>query len=227
MRIIPVLDLMNGGVVRAIAGRRDEYRPLSTPLAASNAPEEVAAGLLRLHPFQTIYLADLDAILGRGDNLRVAHALCEKFPRTEIWLDAGLRGPQPAPWVAVIGSETLDACASPPDLSRDDRAVLSLDFRGDVFLGPRAMLASPHLWPSRVIAMTLARIGGGEGPDFERLAEIRGRAPCAELFAAGGVRDAHDLAVLARMGAGGALVASALHDGRLDARALNVELATR
>jgi phosphoribosylformimino-5-aminoimidazole carboxamide ribotide isomerase len=35
------------------------------------------------------------------------------------------------------------------------------------------------------------------------------------IYAAGGVRDAADLAALARAGIAGALVATALHDGRL------------
>jgi phosphoribosylformimino-5-aminoimidazole carboxamide ribotide isomerase len=63
--------------------------------------------------------------------------------------------------------------------------------------------------------MTLARVGSGAGPDFDRLAEIRAAAPDRALYAAGGVRGADDLAALNRLGVGGALVASALHDGSL------------
>jgi len=92
--------------------------------------------------------------------------------------------------------------------------VLSLDFDGERFLGPPAVLATPHLWPARVIAMTLGRVGADAGPDFERLASLR-QASGAALYAAGGVRGPADLAALARAGVKGALVASALHDGRL------------
>ena len=35
MRIIPVLDLMNGVAVRAVGGRRSEYRPLVSRLCAT------------------------------------------------------------------------------------------------------------------------------------------------------------------------------------------------
>ena len=49
---------------------------------------------------------------------------------------------------------------SPPD-----GFVLSLDFRGETFLGPQGLLDDAALWPHRVIVMTLARVGGGEGPD--------------------------------------------------------------
>jgi phosphoribosylformimino-5-aminoimidazole carboxamide ribotide isomerase len=63
--------------------------------------------------------------------------------------------------------------------------------------------------------MTLARVGSGAGPDLERLRTIRLAAARPAIFAAGGVRDASDLAELKRIGIAGVLVASALHDGRL------------
>ena len=63
--------------------------------------------------------------------------------------------------------------------------------------------------------MTLARVGSGAGPDLARFAAIRSVAGGRELYAAGGVRDAADLSALKRAGAAGALIATALHDGRL------------
>ena len=63
--------------------------------------------------------------------------------------------------------------------------------------------------------MTLARVGSGAGPDLTRLAAIQSVAGGRELYAAGGVRDASDLSALKRAGAAGALIATALHDGRL------------
>ena len=84
MLIIPVVDLMGGVVVRATAGRRDAYRPIISPLAASSAPCDIVAGFLRLHPFTVVYVADLDAILGRGDNISAARSLADKFPRNRL-----------------------------------------------------------------------------------------------------------------------------------------------
>jgi phosphoribosylformimino-5-aminoimidazole carboxamide ribotide isomerase len=63
--------------------------------------------------------------------------------------------------------------------------------------------------------MTLARVGSGAGPDVDRLAAVRRIASGRRIYAAGGVRDAADLAALAHAGIAGALVATALHDGRL------------
>jgi phosphoribosylformimino-5-aminoimidazole carboxamide ribotide isomerase len=101
------------------------------------------------------------------------------------------------------------------EFAPDDRIVLSLDYRGDSFLGPNGLCDAPHLWPARVIVMTLARVGRDAGPDMDRLADIKRRAPDVMLYAAGGVRGASDLMRLKQAGIRGVLVASALHDGRL------------
>ena len=75
----------------------------------------------------------------------------------------------------------------------------------------------PSLWPRRVIVMTLGAVGGGLGPDLDRLRTILELAGDRQVFAAGGVRDSTDLEALAALGCAGVLVASALHDGRLGA----------
>jgi len=99
---------------------------------------------------------------------------------------------------------------------RDDRRViLSLDFRGDAFIGPPALLGAPELWPQRVIVMTLERVGSAAGPDLETMAELHRRAPRTTLIGAGGVRTADDLASSQAAGASAWLVASALHDLQL------------
>jgi phosphoribosylformimino-5-aminoimidazole carboxamide ribotide isomerase len=63
--------------------------------------------------------------------------------------------------------------------------------------------------------MTLARVGSAAGPDLDRLCAIREIAAGRDIYAAGGVRDSADLAVLKGAGISGALVATSLHDGRL------------
>ncbi len=225
MEIIPVLDLMGGSVVRARMGQRDQYRPIETPLAPTSTPVDVARGLMRLHPFRTLYVADLDAIGGGNGNDAVLQALRQAFAGVTLWVDNGIADVARAKaWLGrdlgclVLGSETQRDVSLVAGLTEEPRAILSLDFRGSDFQGPRDLLADPACWPSRVIVMTLARVGSGAGPDLDRLAAIRVAAPERAVYAAGGVRDAGDLAALAHLGIAGALVATALHDGRLAAR---------
>jgi uncharacterized protein related to proFAR isomerase len=149
------------------------------------------------------------------------------FPHLTLWVDNGIADRRGAEcWLdggwghLVLGSESQTDDALVRRFAGDERVALSLDFRGDRFLGPTALLIDPASWPRDVIVMTLARVGSGDGPDLERLAAVAREAPERRIHAAGGVRDAADLAALAGIGVAGALVASALHDGRLTGKDL-------
>lgn len=223
MEIIPVIDLQGGLVVRARHGDRASYHPIETPLSATSEACDVVTGLLSLHPFETLYVADLDAIEARGDGTPQIDAISQRFPRLALWIDNGcfdlgaaesLLAARPRASL-VLGSESQRDSALVRALSRHPRIVLSLDFRGDAFLGPPALVADAENWPDRLIAMTLARVGSGAGPDFARFAELAARAGRRSVYMAGGLRGRADLAAIAASGAAGILVASALHDGRL------------
>jgi HisA/HisF family protein len=222
--IIPVLDLKAGRVVHARAGERAHYRPIQTPLAATSAPVDVLAGLRSLAPFRRIYIADLDAIEGSGGHGAAVEALAQAYADLEIWLDGGFASLEAAlaagaeRIVPVLGSESLAgeaAIAAAVAGAGAAHCVLSLDYRGEDFLGPEALEREPASWPLDVIVMTLARVGTGQGPDLDRLARVKAAAGRRRVWAAGGVRGIEDIEQLAAMGLAGALVATALHDGRL------------
>lgn len=222
MRIIPVLDLKGGEVVRAEMGRRDRYRPIVTPLSANSDPASVAAGLRMLHPFSAFYIADLDAIEGRPANAQALARLRAMPGAPELWVDGGF-----------ADAETLAAALAEPSLrpvlgseSQSDDSllrrfrdhaglILSLDFFADGFRGPPSILEEPDSWPQTVIVMTLAKVGSAAGPDFERLSEIKAKAGSRSVVAAGGVRGEIDIRGLSSLGIDAALVATSLHDGTL------------
>jgi phosphoribosylformimino-5-aminoimidazole carboxamide ribotide isomerase len=221
--LIPVVDLIGGVVVHARAGDRDRYRPLERSLIATGPePAAVVEGLLDLHPFPALYIADLDAIRKQGDNMAVILALRRRFPDLRLWVDAGFSGECSCRRFLgadfghlVLGSESQSDLRLLERFGDDPRLVLSLDFQGERPLGAAELFESPDRWPTRVIAMTLARVGAGGGPDLGRLRALRAMSPATRLYAAGGVRNGEDLRALTGLGCAGALVASALHDGRL------------
>lgn len=235
MDVIPVIDVQHGQAVRAARGERASYRPIATPLAEGSDPVAIALGLRSLFAFATFYIADLDGIEGRGRNEALAQRLGAALPGVELWIDAGAVPDDVArqlvtrrDFTPIVGSEILRGAddvaalrALPPD-----RYILSLDFKGDEFNGPRAVLDEAQHWPERVIVMTLAKVGSGEGPDVQRVAEIAARAGVRRVYAAGGVRSAEDIETLHAAGAAGVLVASALHGQKITAGDLN-EIAGR
>jgi phosphoribosylformimino-5-aminoimidazole carboxamide ribotide isomerase len=224
MEVIPVIDLKGGVVVHARAGDRKAYQPLRSLLAESAAPDAVLRGLLRFYPFGVLYVADLDAIEGRGDHGAEIAGLASLAPKLDIWVDNGISTATAAKeWLRhnagrlVIGSESQRDEAAVAALTQEPRVVLSLDFRGDTFQGPAALFENAALWPERVIVMTLGRVGSSAGPDLARLSMITARAPDRFVYAAGGIRDIADLRSAHASGAAGALVATALHNGAVTA----------
>lgn len=225
MHIIPVIDIRKGVVVHAQAGDRKNYRPLMSPFAASSSTADVLEGLLELYPFDTVYVADLDAIEGTADQKHDLPSLLSKYSQTSFWIDDGVdklkeacsdfgRGIR-----QVVGTENL---AETGDLRRmavppiPDPFVLSLDYFDGVPNGPRALFCSPDLWPRDIIVMTLARVGRHLGPDFDQLRSVVSMAgKTRRVYAAGGVRDIDDVKRLQDLGAHGALIASALHKGKI------------
>jgi phosphoribosylformimino-5-aminoimidazole carboxamide ribotide isomerase len=217
MQIIPVIDVRHGLAVRAVRGDRSNYRPIETPLSASADPVDVVRGYMGLFPFNTLYIADLDGIEGRGANTALPQHLREGAGVEEVWVDNGAAALSDAvspPVRQVLGSESL-ASGIPAEACSSRDWILSLDFRGDEFQGPRQILDDAAAWPGRVIVMTLARVGASEGPDYALVKSIIARAGQRQVFAAGGVRDRDDLLALRDAGAAGVLIASALHDGKI------------
>lgn len=231
MKLIPVIDLMQGQVVRAVRGDRQAYRPIVSQLCASSDPVTVAKVLCEHCDTQQLYVADLDALLGRPAQTAVLRDLLQAIPGLELWLDAGFAsrgaadalrlelelGADSPQWVPVFGSESL---ASREELERcfagqDDACVLSLDRRDGRKMDAAGCWDAPGLWPARVIVMTLERVGAGAGPDLQTLAEVRRKSPSTFMVGAGGIRNPADLEAARSAGAGAWLVASALHDGGL------------
>jgi HisA/HisF family protein len=222
MEVIPVIDLKDGAVVHARMGMRSAYAPIETPLSPTSRPTDVARGLLSIFPFKKFYVADLNAIENKDNNNAALKRLSLDFPELVFWVDAGIADVHHAQrWFEaglghlVLGSETQRDSDLIRFLCRNNRTILSLDFRGDAFLGPASLLNEANIWPTNVIVMTLARVGSASGPDMNWLTTIKSRAANRQVYAAGGVRDANDLASLAAAGIAGALVATSLHNGKL------------
>jgi len=234
MNLIPVIDLMQGVVVRARRGERGSYQPIDSALCRSSDPLTVAAILCDHCAARQIYIADLDALTGGAPQHAVVRSLARALDGVEFWVDAGFADAtavmdwqgradlDAGRWVPVLASESLRDAATVAaatlrgDVPRRD-VILSLDRRGPERLDRAGCWTQPSLWPSRVIVMTLERVGSDGGPDLDTFAQVRRQAPQRQFIGAGGIRDARDLSAAREAGASAWLVASALHDLRLPA----------
>jgi phosphoribosylformimino-5-aminoimidazole carboxamide ribotide isomerase len=235
MRLIPVIDLKAGMVVHGVGGRRHQYRPIASQLCSSPDPLDVARSFRDQCGLTEYYLADLDAIGGAEPALATYGAI--RYLGCSLWVDAGLRAARQATMLASAGIEKivagLETLNDPRELTvlctelGGDRVVFSLDLKDGIPLGDHAAWGrDPRAIAWRVIAdgvrhlivLDLARVGSGSGLGTEDLcADLARQYPEVNIIAGGGVGSRSDLERLDRIGVRAALVASALHDGRLRA----------
>lgn len=234
LRVIPVLDLMNGAVVRGVAGNRDSYRPIESELTSSAAPLDVAAALRDRFETNEFYLADLDAIQRRPPHRDLIRALAKDGHR--LLVDAGLRDLSDAQSAlddgasaVVAGLETIPGPETLEALCRSfgsERVIFSLDLKSGQPLGSMDHWesASPGeiarvalaMGVRRMIVLDLAQVGVRQGlSTLELCADLRASDPELELITGGGIRGPEDLAPPQNAGIDALLIATALHEGRI------------
>src|SRR5438270_4348355 len=134
-RVIPVIDVMGGQVVRAVGGRRELYQPLVSRITHSTDPPVVAAAVLKAVGVNELYVADIDGLMGHRPRLGWITGLAERGVR--VMVDVGVRHAGDARPVfdagasaVVAGTETLVGVAELKllvDSFGPDRVVLSVD----------------------------------------------------------------------------------------------------
>ena len=227
MRLIPVIDLSNGQVVQACHGNREAYRPWISPLTKNSSPIDIISAFLELAQFKVIYIADLNAIEKSGENNQaLITSLTQRFRHIQFWVDAGLCGRgkihkyiNSTGAIPIYGSENQrDGKSLRTLLGETPNTILSLDINNV----KTDCIPSVNLWTKDIIIMSLFKVGSNEGPDIATLRVIQRRADNQHnLYAAGGIRGMEDIITLAELGIHGVLIASALHNRKLNPAALS------
>lgn len=230
------IDLRGGRVVQLVGGRVEDER-ISLPDPVAVAERWQASGFAALH------VVDLDAALGTGSNLdHIADILAAVHVPVQVGggvrdetaiarlLDlgadrviVGTRAVEDSAWRTHVAREYPERIVVAADI-RDERVATrgwreSSDFKVD------ELIELLNLDPLAGLLVTdVTREGqmlGIDGVLFTRLVKLS-RHP---LIAAGGIRDAADLHILAEAGAAGAVLGMALYQGAIDDAAITAEFA--
>ncbi|MFM9836134.1 MAG: HisA/HisF-related TIM barrel protein [Methylophilaceae bacterium] len=209
--------------MHAKRGERASYKPIQSSLTKSTTPVNIVKAFLDIYSFDTVYIADLDAIQKKQPayitNLQQIEEIRTHFPSLKLWLDAGISNHtemqlwQKSGVHLVIGSENLASIAHYQVLAEqaNQAFILSLDFLPQGYIGPTTLVENSMLWPNNVICMTLNAVGSAQGADTRLLEQIVTLNKSSKIYAAGGVRNIEDVQTLASMRLSGVLLASALH----------------
>jgi phosphoribosylformimino-5-aminoimidazole carboxamide ribotide isomerase len=240
MQLVPVMDLARGMAVQGSGGDRARYRPVESVLTPGRPGDPLA--LIQAYRdtvgARECYVADLDAIQGGTVQRDLIRDLAGRAAPCGLLVDAGAADAAAARALldlgarsVVAGLETLrgfDDLADIVAAAGTHRVAFSLDLRhgapalrsggapGIAGLAPleladRAVEAGART----ILVLDVGRVGTGRGVDLDLLRALRRRFPSERLLAGGGIAGEDDLGRLAGAGCDAALVATALHRGRL------------
>lgn len=245
MRIIPVIDILDGIAVHAFAGQRRWYRPVQSVLTNRSDPAGLLDVICRRYAVRECYLADIDRIQGRPLNEQIVQDICRL--QVDVMLEAGIRHaddvnalPLDSIRQIVVGSETLTSLSVLRSLAGSvgsDRVVFSLDLRrGELITANPDWLDEFPLDVARQVAdagvsslilLDLAAVGTGGGVrSLDLFRRIRAAEPGLQILVGGGIRTTDDLRQLQDAGVDGVLMASAFHNGSLSPTQLQALRAT-
>lgn len=240
MKIIPVIDVLNGIAVHGIRGERKKYKPLKSRLSTSVDPLKIASSFESLG-FSSLYLADLDAILGKSANFSIYKEIVRNT-KLDLMVDAGTADIPMASKVVdtgvlqiVIGSETLDSLdfvSKAVKAFGEDKIIVSIDQKQRKLLSFSEAIASmdavsfahklENLGVHQIILLDLDRVGTEKGINFVQIGNILENTS-VEVLVGGGIQSLHELKKLRGLGVSGALVATVLHNGKVTIDELKAE----
>lgn len=227
MRIIPVIDILDGKVVHAIKGERQRYKPLKSFLCKKSEPLELAKNFKREFGFNEIYIADLNSIMSKGLNFNKIKEITNYG--FKVMLDAGVNTLDKAKEVLklginklIVGSETLsskDELRKIIDKIGEKRIVVSIDYKDGRVLSKGAfsqnlfdvVMELNNLEMREAILLFLSKVGTGLGVDFDEVNNVV-RLSKFDLLIGGGIKSYEDLVNLKKIGVKGALIATSLHN---------------
>ena len=234
MDIIPVIDLMNCHVVHAVAGDRQNYRPISSSICESSSPRAIANTFFSMG-FRAVYVADLNGICKGAPDWKSCDAIAETG--LLVWLDSGADDVDSASRIIestsvarlIIGLESVTHEDEIPKILSalgTERVAVSLDLRnGKVASNCNRWNKMAPIEVSKslidcgakhMIVLDLAQVGTNRGTGTKTLCqEIAGFAPEIHLTAGGGVRGHEDLIALKQVGCDSVLVSTAIHNGQM------------
>lgn len=222
-RIVFVVDILNGIAVHAMKGERAKYKPVISRVCDSSSPPDIISALAP----KEVYIADLNRLQHIGDN---AGLIKEISAKVKTMADIGVENMEDIEIclgiadTVILGTET-----TPLDLIEKaavrfpDRINVSIDMKNGVVLTKdRNMGLEPEKLVKLlnesdirdIIVLELNKVGTGAGIDVDFLKKIVEISTHA-ILVGGGIKDMNDIHALKKIGAGGALVATAVHNGSI------------
>jgi phosphoribosylformimino-5-aminoimidazole carboxamide ribotide isomerase len=222
--LIPSIDLQDGAVVQLVQGEKLAIRD-----------DDVLKWVRRFERFRAVQVIDLDAAMGRGDNLAVIRRIAPQLScrvgggirtvaRAEEALAAGARQVITGSALFKGGQPDLSFAASLANTIGIERVIAAVDARGGhvvihgwktaLPLTPLEAVTALEPYCGEFLYTHVDAEGLMRGTDMETILGIR-RATARRLTAAGGITTRAEIDALHAAGVD-AVVGMALYTGLLD-----------
>ncbi|WP_431063693.1 HisA/HisF family protein [Methanobacterium sp.] len=222
--IIPVLDLKDKIAVSGKSGKRDTYKPLKTVFCDSSNPCKIGK-TLSVYGAKRMYIADLNAIEGKGSNFDVIKKINEEIP---VMLDCGannVKKVEDALEIAhkvIVATETLEKIEDLHDIFNNvdkNRLIISVDIKDNELFSKHLNITINEfiekineLEPSEIIILDISKVGTESGANKELIQKFM-ELPTS-LIIGGGLTSEY-IDELEDIGLNKFLVGSTLHNGKL------------
>jgi phosphoribosylformimino-5-aminoimidazole carboxamide ribotide isomerase len=221
---IPAVDVLDGRAVRLLRGDYDRVE-----LDAGDPLTLVRRAASLRPPF--VHVVALGAARDGGAPLELARAVVDAAGSVPIQLGGGVRSPEDVQALLAAGAARIvvgTAAFGPIPLRAfaGEQVAIAIDV-ADGMVRTNGWLESTELTTASalercsnagvatVICTAIDRDGTRGGPDLALLREVRERFD-GRVLAAGGIRDAADVAAVQALGLDGVVVGRAWLDGTLD-----------
>ena len=238
LELLPAVDVSDGQAVQLVQGVAGSEKRFGDPVEAALAWQRAGA--------EWIHLVDLDAAFGRGHNRELLARIVGTVD-VQVEMSGGIRDDESLEAAMAAGCRRVNigtAALERPDwcaaaiASYGDRVAVGLDVRGRTLAARGWTRDGGDLYDvlarldgegcARYVVTDVNKDGMLQGPNLDLLREV-----CAvtdrPVVASGGITELSDLAALAELvplGVEGAIVGTALYEGRFsleDALALTRE----
>ncbi len=230
--VIPSIDIMNGKAVQLRGGEE--------LVIEKDNPLELAREFDR---YGEIAVIDLDAAMGKGDNLELIKEICKI---AECRVGGGVRSVEKAKLLASYGAKKIIVSSKVFEEGRINfeflkelnkaigwyKTMIAIDVRGDEIytkgwkeptgLNVYETAANLERFASEYLFTDIDREGSLEGLNFEKIEKLRNSTK-ARITVAGGVRDLNDLMELKKYDVD-AQVGMAIYTGKIDLKTAFIEL---
>jgi len=223
-RIVFVTDLLGGRVVHAIKGEREKYQPVENS-KVSNSPEPIEM-ISEIKP-KEVYIADLDRLQHTGNNFEVIKKISAL---TKTMVNIGVeKSDDIEKCIRIADTVILSSEASSFEIMKyasrnyPGKTSITIDIKnGSILTKDEDLKKEPEelvkllneLNIKDIVIIDLSKVGTEAGINEDFLREIKGISNHNILFG-GGIRDMNDIDTLKEIGISGALVATAIHNGKI------------